>query len=48
MDETFVTYGGEVRYIEGFGREIWRKSPLGRSRRRWEDYIKADLQEIGR
>jgi hypothetical protein len=24
-----------------------RKSPLGRSRRRWEDNIKVDLKEIG-
>jgi len=23
------------------------KRPLGRPRRRWEDYIKMDLQEIG-
>jgi len=23
------------------------KSPLGRSRRRWEDNIKMDLQEVG-
>jgi len=48
MDEAFVTYGREVRYIEGSGREIWRKGPLGRPRRRWDDYIKADLQEIRR
>ena len=24
------------------------KKPLGRSRRRWEDNIKMDLQEVGR
>ena len=24
------------------------KSPLGRPRRRWEDNIKMDLQEVGR
>jgi len=23
------------------------KKPLGRSRRRWEDYIKMDLREVG-
>ena len=23
------------------------KTPLGRPRRRWEDYIKMDLQEVG-
>jgi hypothetical protein len=25
-----------------------RKSPLGRTMRRWEDNIKIDLQEVGR
>ena len=25
-----------------------RKSPLGRPRRRWQDNIKMDLQEVGR
>jgi hypothetical protein len=24
-----------------------RKRPIGRPRRRWEDYIKMDLQEVG-
>jgi hypothetical protein len=24
-----------------------RKRPLGRTRRKWEDNIKADLQEVG-
>ena len=24
-----------------------RKRPLGRPRRRWEDYIKMELQEVG-
>ena len=30
---------------------VWKlegKRPLGRPRRRWEDNIKADLQELGR
>ena len=39
----------------GQGREVYRflvrkpegKSPLGRPRRRWEDNIKMDLQEVG-
>jgi hypothetical protein len=39
----------------GEGRGVYRvlvgnpegKRPLGRPRRRWEDYIKADLQEVG-
>jgi hypothetical protein len=29
-------------------REPVGKSPLGRPRRRWEDNIKMDLQEVGR
>jgi hypothetical protein len=39
---------GEVRdaYNILVGRPEWR-SPLGRSRRRWEDIIKMDLREIG-
>ena len=39
----------------GQGREVYRvlvgkpegKRPLGRPRRRWEDNIKVDLQEVG-
>ena len=39
----------------GQGREVYRflvgkpegKRPLGRPRRRWEDNIKMDLQEVG-
>jgi hypothetical protein len=39
----------------GEGRDVHRvlvgkpeeKRPLGRPRRRWEDYIKIDLQEVG-
>jgi hypothetical protein len=39
----------------GEGRDVYRvlvgkpegKSPLGRPRRRWEDNIKLDLQEVG-
>jgi hypothetical protein len=39
----------------GVGRGVYRvlvgkpegKTPLGRSRRRWEDNIKADIQEVG-
>jgi len=28
-------------------RELEGKKPLGRPRRRWEDIIKMDLQEVG-
>ena len=31
----------------GFGGETEGKRPLGRPRRRWEDNIKMDLQEVG-
>ena len=40
-------YGGEERRIQGFGEETWRKETPGRPRRRWEDNIKMDLQEVG-
>ena len=40
-------YRGEVRCIQGFGGELEGKRPLGRPRRRWEDNIKMDLQEVG-
>jgi hypothetical protein len=32
---------------EGFGGEPEGKGSLGRLRRRWEDYIIMDLQEVG-
>jgi hypothetical protein len=31
----------------GFGGKSERTRPLGRPRRRWEDNIKMDLQEVG-
>ena len=37
----------EKRCIQGFCRDIWGKRPLGKSRRRREDNIKMDVQEIG-
>ena len=45
---------GGARMEEGrsvhkvFGGENWGKEPLGRPRRRWEDNIKMDLEEVGR
>ena len=40
--------GGEERRIQDFGGETWgEKGPLGRPRRRWENNIKMDLQEVG-
>jgi len=40
--------GGEERSILGFGGETSGKEPLRRPRRRWEDNIKMDLQEVRR
>ena len=36
--------GGVYRFLVG---EPERKRPLGRPRRRWEDNIKVNLQEVG-
>jgi hypothetical protein len=40
-------YGRAERCMWGFGRELDRKRPLGRSGRKWKDNIKMDLQEVG-
>ena len=41
-------YRGEERRIQGFGGgKPVGKRPLGRPRRRMEDNIKTDLQEVG-
>ena len=42
------TYGGRERYAQGFDGETERKRPLGRPRRRREDNIKMNLEEVGR
>jgi len=39
---------GEKRCIQGVGGEIKGKRPLGRSRLRWKDNIKLDLQDVRR
>jgi hypothetical protein len=48
MDGACGTYGGRERCAQGVG---WGKPegkrPLGRPRRRWEDNIRMDLQEVG-
>jgi len=33
--------------IQGLARTLEGKRPLGRPRRRWEDNIKMDLEEMG-
>ena len=40
-------YGGGERGAQGSGEETWGKETIGRPRRRWEDNIKIDLQEVG-
>ena len=40
-------YGGEERRIQGCGGEILGKEDNGRPRRRWENNIKMNLQEVG-
>jgi len=40
-------YRGEERRIQGFGGQPEGKRPRRRPRRRWEDDIKMDLQEVG-
>jgi hypothetical protein len=39
-------YGEEI-YAQGVVGKPEEKRPLGRPRRRWEDNIKIDLQEVG-
>jgi hypothetical protein len=41
-------YGGGERCAQGSVGKPLGKRPLGRPRRRWEDKIKMDLQEVGR
>ena len=40
-------YGGGERGAQGSVGKPEGKRPLGRPRRRWEDNIKMDLQELG-
>ena len=47
IGEACSAYGGEERRIQGFSGKPGVKSPLGRSRRRWDDNIKMDIQEVG-
>ena len=44
------TYGGGERRVQVYRVLVGKpegKRPLGRPRRRWEDNIKMDLQEVG-
>jgi hypothetical protein len=42
-----MEWRGEVRCIEDLVGKPDGKRQLGRNRRRWEDNIKMDLQEVG-
>jgi hypothetical protein len=46
MDRACSTYGGEEGVYRVPVGKPEGKSPLGRPRRRWEDNIKMDLQEV--
>ena len=46
VDEACSRYGGEERSKQGFDEKAEGKRPLGRSRRRWENNIKQDLQVV--
>jgi hypothetical protein len=54
MNSRSMRWAGHVAHM-GEGRVVYRilvgkpegKRPLGRPKRRWEDNIKADLQEVG-
>ena len=48
MGRACSAYGAGERRVQGFGGKPGGKRPLGRPRRRWEDNIKMDLQEVGR
>ena len=48
MGEACGTYGGRERCAQGFGGETRGKETIGRPRRKWENNIKMDLQEVGR
>jgi hypothetical protein len=41
------TYGSDERRVKGLVGKPKGKRLLGRPRRRWEDNIKIDLQEVG-
>ena len=47
MDGACGAYGGGERRVQGFGGETLGKDTTGEPRRRWEDNIKMDLQEVG-
>ena len=47
MGEARSAYGEDERRIQAFDGKSEGRKPLGRLRRRWEDNIKMDNQEVG-
>jgi hypothetical protein len=47
MGGEYSTHGKDGKCVQNLILEVWRKEPLGRPTRRWEDNIKMDLWEIG-
>ena len=47
MGGAYGAYGARERGAQGSGGKPEGKRPLGRPRRRWEDNIKMNLQEVG-
>ena len=47
MSVACSAYGGEERRYRVLLRKPEGKRPIGRARRRWEDNINMDLQEVG-
>jgi hypothetical protein len=47
MGRACGAYGGEKRCAKDVVGKPGGKRPLGRPRRRWEDNIKMDLQDVG-
>ena len=47
MGEACGPYGGREGSVQGAGGETRGEEPLGGPRRRWEDNIRMDFQEVG-
>jgi hypothetical protein len=47
MGRAYGTYGERRGVYRIFVGKLEGKRPLGRPRRRWEDSMKVDLQEVG-
>jgi hypothetical protein len=43
----FINFCDDIFCIQDFGGDLEGRRPLGRPRRRWEDYMKMYLREVG-